>query len=121
MLLYGSLHLLKFVGVMLLAGGMIGGFLTRDPVDRKRAVHGVASAGLLLTWLAGYALSLVLGVTLGELWISGGLLLSFASYVALVLSVSRPPSKATALTVFGPLTLTLMLMVFRPTWAMVLG
>ena len=121
MLLYRALHLLKFVGVMLLAGGTFGSFLARDPADRKRAVHGIASTGLLLTWLAGYGLSLVLGLTLGELWILGGLLLSFTSHVALVLSVSRRPSKAAAFAVFVPLLLTLTLMVFRPTWAMVFG
>src|SRR4051812_4306227 len=60
MLLYRTLHLLKFIGVMLLAGGTVGSFVASEPSARKRAVHGLASPGLLLTWLAGYSLSLML-------------------------------------------------------------
>ncbi|HEY0468292.1 MAG TPA: hypothetical protein VGC79_29045 [Polyangiaceae bacterium] len=121
MLLYRALHLLKFIGIMLLAGGALGSFLAREPAVRARAVHGIASPGLLLTWLAGYLLSLILGISASELWIVGGLMLSFAAHVALVLSASRTPSPAGIAAVFAPLLCTLTLMVFRPTWAMLFG
>jgi hypothetical protein len=116
--LYHLLHLLKFSGVILFGGGMVGSFVARTPADRKRAVHGVASPGLVITWLAGYLLTLQLGVPLGELWIIGGLLLSFMAQLALLRSVSREEaSLGGALAALLPLVLVLVLMVFRPTWA----
>ena len=120
MLLYRALHLLKFTGIMLLAGGTLGSFLASAPEDRRRAVHAVASPGLLLTWLAGYLLSLTLGVGLTELWTLGGLVLSFASHLSLLRSVTRRRSLSALVSVVAPLALTLALMVFRPTWSMVL-
>ena len=117
---YHSLHVLKFLGVMLLAGGTIGSFLSDATLERQRAAHGVASVGLLLTWLAGYLLSLTLGVALSELWIGGGLTLSFTAHLALLRSTTRERSLPALISVFGPLLLVLLLMVFRPTWASVL-
>lgn len=120
MILYRSLHLLKFFGIMLLAGGVVGSFVAGTAVDRKRAAHAIASPGLLLTWLAGYSLSLFLGVALSELWVLGGLSLSFGAHLALLRSVECERSTASVLSVVGPLLLVLVLMVFRPTWAGVL-
>jgi hypothetical protein len=117
MLLYRALHLFKFIGVLLFGGGALGSLIASAPKDRKRALHGFASPGLLLTWAAGYALSLLLNLALTELWILGGLVSSFASHLALVLGVSRERSALAVLSVVGPLLLTLVLMVFRPTWA----
>ncbi len=120
MFVYRALHLFKFLGVMLLAGGTVASFVASRPEEKKWAVHAIASPGLLLTWLAGYLLSLTLGVGLTELWTLGGLVLSFVSHLSLLRCVSRPRSPSAIIAVVAPLVLTLGLMVFRPTWAMVL-
>ena len=117
MLLYHSLHLCKFVGVLLLGGGTLGSLIATSLEDRKRLAHGYASPGLLMTWAAGYSLSLLLHVALTELWILGGLVSSFASHLALVLGLSRSRSRSSVIAVVAPLFVTLLLMVFRPTWA----
>jgi hypothetical protein len=117
---YRLLHLLKFLGVALLAGGTIASFVAHAPAERRLAVHAVASPGLLLTWVAGYLLSLSLGVGLSELWTSGGLALSFGAHLALLGSVNKTRSLAAIVGVGTPLFLTLVLMVFRPTWSQVL-
>ena len=115
---YHWLHLLKFIGVISFGGGMVGSFVASTLADRKRAVHGVASPGLAVTWVAGYLLTLQLRVPLGELWVLGGLLLSFAAQLALLHSVARDERRlASRLGAAVPLVLVLVLMVFRPTWS----
>ena len=115
---YRVILLIKLVGVLLYAGGLIGSFVATSLVDRKRAVHSIASPGLVITWTAGYLLTTQLHLPLTELWILGGIVLSLASQLALVYSVARDRRTASALvTSVGPLFLVLVLMVFRPTWA----
>ncbi len=115
---YRIILLVKFVGVLLFAGGMIGSFIATTPVDRKRAVHSIASPGLLITWIAGYLLTTQLGIPLTELWILGGILLSLLSQIALSHSVAREPRHKAAVAVsLISLLLVLLLMVFRPTWS----
>jgi len=115
---YHLLHLLKFIGVILFGGGMVGSFVASSTADRKRLVHGVASPGLVITWLAGYLLTLQLGVPLGELWVLGGLGLSFFAHLALLRNAGREaPDLAGRLSAAVPLILVLVLMVFRPTWS----
>ena len=114
------LHVLKFFGVMLFAGGSVASFVARDSVDRRLAVHALATPGLLLTWAAGYALSLTLGVGLRELWTFGGLVLSFVAHLALLRSVNHMRSAFAIGSVALPLFAVLLLMVFRPTWAGIL-
>ena len=116
-LLYLALRLLKFFGVALLMGGSLAALLGADEATRKRAVHRVASPGLLATWLAGYLLSLQLGVALSQPWIIGALLLSLVSQLALVRVAAHGVTRASALAVLVPLAATLGLMVFRPTWS----
>lgn len=120
MAVYQLLRLLKFSGVMLFAGGTVGSFIASAPAERRLAVHGLASPGLLITWTAGYLLAVSLGIGLGELWTLGGLLLSFAAHLGLLRSVNRPRSTSAIVIVAAPLFLVLLLMVFRPTWSMVL-
>jgi hypothetical protein len=116
---YRFLLLLKFVGVALYAGGLIASFLTSDLQERKRAVHNVASPGLLLIWVVGYLLSTEISVPLTECWILGGLVLSLASQMALVRSASRDRrTVGSVLAAAIPLLLVLVLMVYRPTWSM---
>ncbi len=115
---YRVILLIKFVGVLLYAGGLIGSFVATSLVDRKRAVHSIASPGLVITWSAGYLLIMQLHVPLTELWILGAIILSLVSQLALVYSVSRDKRTVGALVMSGaPLFLVLVLMVFRPTWA----
>ena len=116
--MYRLILLFKLVGVLLYAGGLITAFAAGSLKERKRAVHAIASPGLVLTWAAGYSLTMQLHLALTELWIIGGLGLSLVSQLALVYSVSRdrrtvPALLATAI----PLFLVLALMVFRPTWS----
>jgi len=117
MVFYHLLRVLKFLGIMLFAGGSIASFVARESGDRKLAVHALASPGLLLTWAAGYALSLTLGVGLRELWTLGGLVLSFFAHLALLRSVNHMRSAFAISTVALPLFAVLLMMVFRPTWA----
>lgn len=117
MLVYRALLLLKFTGLLALAGGTLAGLLAATAAERKRAVHHFASPGLLVTWGAGYLLSTLLGVALTELWTLGGLTLSFGSHLALVHAAAHGPSKLLTILVVLPLFSTLALMVFRPTWA----
>jgi hypothetical protein len=112
---YRVLLVLKLLGVLLFAGGLIAAALVADLADRRRAVHGVASPGLALTWLAGYGLALLTGVPLGELWVVGGLALSLVAQLALVHSVTRGGPRSARLAV-APLVAVLVLMVFRPVW-----
>ena len=116
--LYHLLRLSKFIGAILFGGGVVASFVATTPADRKRAVHGVASPGLVITWVAGYLLTLQLGVPLGELWVLGGLLFSFTAQLALVHGLSRQRGNlASSLRAALPLLLVLVLMVFRPTWS----
>lgn len=114
------LRVVKFVGVILFGGGLIASFVTNSERDRKRAVHAISSPGLLVTWGAGYLLTLSLGVPLTELWVMGGLVFSLASQLALVRNVSRQPSRAGFALTAVPLLFVLVFMVVRPTWSSVL-
>ncbi|MDC0712353.1 hypothetical protein POL68_28075 [Stigmatella sp. ncwal1] len=118
MIAYRLLLLLKFIGVIVYGGGLIGSFASTALADRKRAVHAIASPGLVVTWFAGYLLTTQLQIPLTEFWILGGILLSLASQLALVYSVSRDRRTVTAFAAAAfPLCLVLLLMVFRPTWS----
>ena len=114
------LRVLKFSGVMLFAGGTVASFVAHAAAERRLAVHGLASPGLLVTWTAGYLLAVSQGVGLRELWTLGGLVLSFGAHLGLLRSVNRPRSTSAIVTVAAPLFIVLLLMVFRPTWSMVL-
>ncbi len=80
-------------------------------------MHRIASPALLVIWVAGFLLTVKLGVSLLELWIVGGLAFSFVSQGALVRSVVRD-ARSTSAFLFAalPLVIVLGLMVFRPTW-----
>jgi hypothetical protein len=118
MTVYRIFLLFKFIGVMLYGGGVVARIVSTEPAAQKRVVHSVASPGLLLTWIAGYLLSLEVHVPLTELWVLGGLGLSLASQIALVRSVSRHSASPRLHTWLAALLLlsVLALMIFRPTW-----
>jgi hypothetical protein len=115
---YQILRLIKFLGVILYAGGLIGSFVATAHADRKRAVHAVASPGLVVTWIAGYLMTTQLQIPLMELWVIAGLVLSLVSQLALVHSVARDRRTLGAfVSTVAPLFVVLLMMVFRPTWA----
>jgi hypothetical protein len=114
---YRLILLVKLVGVVAYAGGLAGAFLASAPADRRRAVHAVASPGLVVVWLAGYLLVRRLGVALTEPWIAGAFALSLFSLLVLVHSASRDRrTHAAFAAAVVPLLAVLFLMVFRPTW-----
>ena len=116
--MYRLILLFKLIGVLLYAGGLIAAFVSTSPKERKRAVHAIASPGLVLTWAGGYLLTTQLHLSLTELWILGGLVLSLVSQLALVHSVSRDRRTVPAfLAAAIPLLGVPALMVFRPTWS----
>ncbi|NOK34215.1 hypothetical protein HMI49_13515 [Corallococcus exercitus] len=117
MLIYRLLLLLKFVGVVLYGGGLVGALVATTSQDRKRAVHAIASPGLVVTWTAGYLLTLQFQLALTEAWILGGLSLSLVSQLALVAMATRERRTLTgALMAAVPFFLVLVLMIFRPRW-----
>lgn len=118
-LTYPLLLVLKFVGVMLFAGGYVAAFVASEPSERRRAVHDVASPGLGLTWLAGFLLTLQLGIAWNELWILGGFLFSLIVQLTLVYSVERARrTRGVAALAGAALFVVVLLMVLRPTWSL---
>jgi hypothetical protein len=121
MSLYSVLLVLKFSSVMGYAGGLVAAFVPTDLAARKRAVHLVASPCLLATWTLGYALLLLLGWPLFELWAVAGVVLSLVSNGALVYSVAREQRNVSTFSwATLPILCTVALMVMKPTWATVL-
>lgn len=119
---YRFLLFLKLVAVLLYAGGFVASLVSTVPAERKRAVHGIASPALLLVWATGYGLTAMQGISLGELWILGALGLSLASQLGMVFGVSRGWRTSVMGAAAGvPLVVVVALMVFKPTWATVLG
>lgn len=115
---YRLLLVLKFLGVLGYAGGLVASFVATSPADRKHAVHAIASPALLVTWVAGWLLTDRLGVALTELWVLGGLLLSCTSLLALIRAARRPREDRVAFaTTAAPLLAVVVLMAFRPTWS----
>lgn len=115
---YRVLLVLKLAGVLVYAGGLTASLLASSPEQRRRAVHAVASPGLLAIWLAGYLLANHAGVALTELWVLGGLVLSLGSQMALVYRAARAEAGAlSAVSSVAPVAIALVLMVFRPTWS----
>ncbi len=75
------LRLAKFVGVALLTTGIVGSILVGDQRTRRRAAQWLATAGLIVVWLAGYALLKRSGLTLREPWVSWSLLSGLVAMV----------------------------------------
>ncbi|RKG70806.1 hypothetical protein D7W79_31440 [Corallococcus exercitus] len=98
-------------------GGLVGALVATTSQDRKRAVHAIASPGLVVTWTAGYLLTLQFQLALTEAWILGGLSLSLVSQLALVAMATRERRTLPgALMAAVPFFLVLVLMIFRPRW-----
>ncbi|WP_437760002.1 hypothetical protein [Sorangium sp. So ce1389] len=121
MTVYQLVLTVKFLGAMGYAGGLIASFITAEPLERKRAVHNIASPSLLATWCAGYALAALGGFRMFELWVVGGLALSVGSNIILVYCVSRGKRGPLAFSCAAlPIACVVGLMVLKPTWSQVL-
>ncbi len=94
---------LKFVGVAAFTAGVLGAVLLPDGAQRRRAAHGLASLGLGVVWISGYALLKAKGLSLGEPWISRSLLGGIAALggAAWAGSCLRVPGLAGALAFGG--------------------
>lgn len=114
--LYRWLLFIKLAAVLVHAGGVLASLLSSSLSERRRAVHRVASPALLVVWLSGYGLAYAQGLSLGELWLLGGLCGSFVSLCALIIGLHVPRRALTGAVASGALGLVLALMVFRPTW-----
>lgn len=114
---WALLRFLKFVSVFAY-GASVG--VALSPVEvalRKKAVHTLASPALLSTWIAGYLLTLYRGTPLTEVWVLGGFLISTFGQLVLVRTTrSRRVTPQQRVLILGSLFLTLLCMVFRPTW-----
>jgi hypothetical protein len=110
---------LKLLAVMTYAGGLVASFVSSSLEERRRAAHNIASPALFVIWCVGYTLVWLTDVALTELWIVGGLALSFVANAALVHSVNRDRRTPAAFaTCVLPLIAVVMVMVFKPTWQM---
>lgn len=120
--LWPLLRLLKFASALAYTAGL-GLALSPVPLPlRKRVVHSFASPALLSTWVAGYFLTLFQGTPLTEAWILGGFLASTACQLLLVHTTrSERVTGGQIRWILGLLLLTLLCMVFRPTWGRMLG
>lgn len=85
-----ALRWLKWTALLLLGAGTLGGWLASEHDDRQRAVFWLATPGFVLTWVTGYGLARLMGISMGSPWISGSLVASLASLQLLVYAVERP-------------------------------
>ena len=107
----------KYVALLLVAGGTAGAFAAERPDVRQWMVYGVATSGLALTWVAGFGLIRTAGWSMRAPFIGGSIVLSLAWLAVLVWTVERPERRTSlwlGVTV-APLLGALALMVFRPT------
>lgn len=111
------LRFAKFSAIMLYASGVgiaLGNF---SVPTRKRAVHLMTSPALLATWLAGYGLTLYVGVALTELWVVFGFAASFIAQFLLTHAARRTAVGVyDRVIVLALVSAALLFMVLRPTW-----
>jgi hypothetical protein len=118
MTLYGIVRVLKFLAVLGYVSAGVTGLVASEAALRKRAVHGVASPALLALWAAGVALAWLRGTSFHELWLLGGLALSFGSNLVLITAVTREPRSRMLIVGYAlPIVLAIVLMVLRPKWS----
>lgn len=117
---YQCVLVLKFLSVFGFVGGAFVAFMSADSGARKRAAHLVASPCLIFVWVAGYALLLLAGLPLFELWVVASVFLSLVANTALAFFVSRNNrGLGAALWVALPVAAIVVLMVLKPGWVQV--
>lgn len=111
------LRFAKFCALMVYASGVGIGLGNFSVPVRKRAVHLAASPALLATWLAGYGLTLYVGVALTELWVVLGFGASFIAHFLLTHAARRTTVRVRdRVVVLSLVGAVLLFMVLRPTW-----
>jgi hypothetical protein len=116
--LYGTVRVLKFLAVLTYACAGTASLVSVDPGLRKRAVHRIASPALLAIWAAGFTLAWLRGTSFHELWLLGGLALSFGATLVLMSAAGGKPQGRKALAAFAlQLALAITLMALRPKWS----
>ncbi|MCR9159528.1 MAG: DUF3817 domain-containing protein [Nannocystaceae bacterium] len=70
----------KFVCVALLSVAVLGGVFGRDAATRRRLSQGLGTFALLGVMASGYALAKKTGVSIGEPWVSRGLLAGLVAF-----------------------------------------
>lgn len=77
-------RLVKFLGIAVFGAGVLAGWV-RDPTDRARLGFVASTGGWLLTWTAGWGLIKTgAGLSMGDPWVSAGMLFSLLGFVAAV-------------------------------------
>jgi len=107
---------LKYTALLMLAAATAGAFLPEREATRQRAVYGLGTVGLALTWMAGFGQLRHGGFSMGAPWITGPVLLSIAWFHTLVWSVESPERRRPvwAAVASGLLLAALALMIVRP-------
>jgi integral membrane protein len=72
-------RLAKLVALVLFAGGVIGSVARPDRAGRMRLAHGLATAGVVATWFAGFAMMRATGRSLHEPFILGAMVTSLGA------------------------------------------
>ena len=106
----------KLLAVMLYLAGSVGTAAARAHDDRQRFAYALAGPGFGLTWLLGFVLAGVMGVSYSASWILGALGLSFVSLQATLYVAGQDGRRtaASAAMILAPLVVCVWLMVFKP-------
>jgi hypothetical protein len=110
---------LRFMKVLAVAGvfaGSVGAVLPRDLADRRLFAYAVAGPSYGLAWLLGFCLVAQEEQPFLQLWILGGLALSFFALQAVLFAVGKEGRRGpgVAVAILAPLVATVALMVWRP-------
>jgi hypothetical protein len=111
--------LLRFLKLLAVAGvfvGSVGAVVPRDLEDRRRFAYAIAGPSYGLAWLCGFGLVAQEEQPFLQLWILGGLALSFFSLQAVLFAVGKAERRGpgVAVAILAPLVATVALMVWRP-------
>lgn len=105
-------RLVKFLGLALLGGGVLGAAFSSSSADRIRAAYVVAPVGWLVTMISGYLLMKATGFSMSEPFIKNTLWASLVATSGAILAANRPGPIGAALAV-GGLATSVGLMVAR--------
>lgn len=114
-LAYELLKILKMLGVAALFAGSIGAVFPRALDDRRRFAYLIAGPGFGVTWLAGFGLAFMQGLSLVSWWVLAAIALSlFAIQVVLYsVGVEGRRNGLVAALILVPLAGCVAVMVFR--------
>ena len=112
-----ALYLVKFLGIMLIGGGIVASALTGEHETRRRAIMVCVAIGMMMAWTAGYLLTRYLYFSAIELWTLLGALLPLFAYGALLRSLRHKPGLSPPFVAgVGLLVATVGVMIWKPLW-----